>query len=242
MRRRGINISKAAETPDYLFLIGGQSNAGDAPATGRVAYNLMPSYLAAPQGNVKRWNGSVFGTYTHPNATQWGWMNEFLFRAGESSNKAVHYYKYGAGGTQLASGGPYTQYNKATLKTNSLNAINAFKSQFPQGRVVFLWCQGYTDGLNETNSLAYGDNLSDWFEEVRAYWSQPNMLIMYDELSSNATGSTFRENIKAGQIANDGGINILIESDDCPYQDIAHYSDVGSIILGQRFNTTLQTL
>ena len=213
---------------------------GDHPAMGRVPYNLMPSYLAATQENVKRWNGSIFTTYTHPNSIQWGWMNEFLYRASLRLDKSIYFYKYGAGGTQLASGGPYTKYNNATLKTNGLNAINAFKSIFPEGIVVFLWCHGYTDGLNETNSLAYEDNLSDWFEELRTYWAQPNMVILYDELSNNATGSTFRANIKTGQAANDGGLNKMVESDDCAYLDIAHYSDAGSILLGQRMDTSLQ--
>jgi hypothetical protein len=243
-----LGISKVA-TVKYLFIIGGQSNVGDAPATGRVSYSLMPSYLTTAQ-NVYQYNvgASTFDKYTHPNAIQWGWMNEFLYRVSLRLQDDIYFYKYGAGGTQLASGGPYGQYNKTKLKTEGLAAINRFKTLYPTGKVVFLWCHGYTDGLNATNATNYVANLAAFFAEVRSYWSLPSLLILYDKLSTNATGSTYRTDIRAGQTTVDGQLvggqdrNVIVNADDCPYQDVAHYSDSGCVTLGQRFNTTLASL
>lgn len=244
-----INTIPEAVAGDYLFVAGGQSNLGNAPATGRVAYNLMPTYLQATQPLVKQWVPASLSyvQYTHPTDVQWGFINEFLYRVSTRLNKTIHFYKYGQGGTQITGGGPYPTYNKTTLKTNGLNAINNFKVAFPDGIVVFIWNLGFTDGLNLTNSLNYETNLTNFYAEMRAYWGLPNLLILSDELSNNATASTYRANVRAGQYAVDalltGGVkrNHLVDSDDCAYQaDQSHYSDAGSILLGQKLDTALQ--
>lgn len=248
MRRRLYTYDQGVEeNTDFIFLAGGQSNLGNAPATGRVAYNLMPQYLQVAQPFVRQWNGSTFLSYLHPTDVQWGFINEFWYRASQRLNKNIYVYKFGQGGTQISSGGPYAQYNRTTLKTNGLNAINAFKTLFPEGIVVFIWNLGFTDGLDLTNSNAYGASLSALYAELRAYWAIPDLLILSDELSNNALGSTYRANVRTGQYTVDAELtlgtkrNHLIDSDDCAYQaDISHYSDAGSILLGQKIDTALQ--
>ena len=237
-------MSVQEEAKDLFYLIGAQSNGGDAPAFGRVDYGLMPSELAAPQ-NAKVWNGSAYVNFQHPTGVQWGWINQMIYAIAQRTQKTVYFYKYAAGGTQLATGGPYTSYNRNTLKVNGMNAWNAFKALFPNtAEMKVMWDQGYTDGLTESVSLNYGANAISWFNELRSYYSLADLQILYTKLSNNATGSPYRANVRAGQVSAQAAspYNILLDVDSAPYQDTAHYSNIGAIEVGDLINSTLQTL
>lgn len=231
------------QTPVFL-LIGGQSNTGtngtavsDQYPTGRVDYSLMPSELKGEQENQKIWNGIGWDNFNHPATDQYGWINNFLHTLNNEGYEP-YIYKWGQGGNQLTPGhSPYTSYPRDTLKDNGLNAWNNFKTLHPDGDFVFLWCQGYTDALDLTNTDNYDTTLSNWFAEVRTHFSLPNMKIIFNGISDNATGATYRSTLKNKQIdvANESVNNIFVDADGMDFQDVAHFSNIGVIELSDAY-------
>lgn len=253
------NLQPIGETQDF-FLIGGQSNVGtnsnsiDVTPTGRVPYSLIPSELTGTQPYTV-WDGTDFNLFTHTSSNDYGWINHFLKEVADSG-KTFGFYKWGQGGRQLSLDGPFTSYTRSTLKNNGLAAWNYFKSNNPNPRIIFLWCQGYTDGLDLTNALNYGaheasnpnhstgGNLGAWFSEVRSHFTEPNMKIIYNTLSNNATGSTYRAEVKLGQeyVSTLSPYNVLVNADDLQFLDTAHFGATGVIGLADRFLTQYNTL
>ena len=227
--------SSAIPYDAHLYLIGGQSNVGTNPATGRVAYSLIPSYLAPNMPDVKYWNevDDFTTSYTQPN-DQWGWSIEFWYS--KSQEVETNVVKYGKGGVQLAAGdSPHESFNRTIFKTYCLDALTKLQETKNNINIVMLWNQGYTDGLDETNSLAYDANLTAWFAEIRSHLSLPNMPIIYNRLHTDAS-STYKANVRTGQENNNGGLNVMFDSDSFELQvDGAHYSEVGAVELGQAF-------
>ena len=240
-----------AEATQDFFLIGGQSNVGTnsnlvtvPTPTGRVLYSLMPISLTGVQP-YKVWGGTNSIDFIHRVNDQYGWINHLL-RDIADTGQSLSFYKYGLGGSQLTAGSvPYMSYGRTNLKNNGLNAWNNFKANNANPRLIFLWCQGFTDGLNEANSNGYDVTLSDWFAEVRAHFSEPNMPIIFNSLSNNATASTFRAIIKAKQIivSNESINNILVDADNLDYQaDNSHFSNVGVVGLSDRYLVQYNTI
>lgn len=241
---------------DYFFLVGGQSNTGtntspvaEQSPTGRVPYSNLPIELRSVQNKSLVWNGVDFSPYIHPNGDEYGWLNHFLYELNQLGH-TVGFYKYGQGGNQLKEGNsPYTSYPRSTLKINGLNAWNAWRATKPNPQLIILWCQGYTDGLDETNSLDYGAHepanpdhetggvLGGWFLELRSHFNDPNVKIFYNTLSNNATGSTFRANVKLGQeyVATLSPNNIVINADDLQFLDAAHFGAQGVVDLANLY-------
>jgi len=73
--------SETSQKSNILILGGGQSNIGTVdPATGRVAYADMPSYLSATPTNIKYINTSnALATWAPDPALEWGWLNQTLY-------------------------------------------------------------------------------------------------------------------------------------------------------------------
>jgi hypothetical protein len=250
-----------SKNKNYFFLIGGQSNVGtntnsvaNQSPTGRVPYSNLPTALRATQTNTKVWDGTDFDTsYVHPLDDEYGWLNHFFYELNQLGY-SVAFYKYGEGGRQLKAGSsPSLSYTRATLKSNAKAAWDYFDANNDNTECVFLWCQGYTDGLDETNSLDYGAHdiahpdhatggvLGAWFSEVRTHFSLPNMKIIYNTLSNNATGSTYRANIKLGQEYVDtlSANNYVIDADDLQFLDTAHFGATGVIDLANLYKNEL---
>lgn len=223
-----------------LYLIGGQSNVGTNPATGRVPFAQLPVYLQSEMVNVKLWDNvdSFSESYNPPNV-EWGWSNEFWYNASAGSD--IYTVKFGQGGRQLAEGdSPYDSFDRALFKGYCLDALNNLK-QIGNPQVIMLWNQGYTDALDEPNSLAYGNNLNSWFAEMRAHLNIPSMPIIYNRLSADVA-PIYKNNVRAGQKANYSGNNTMINSDSFELQDVAHYSDLGSVDLGRSFYNVVSGL
>lgn len=233
-------------TSDVLILIGGQSNVGDAPATGRVAYSLMPGYLKAYQSKILQYNASTakFENFQQPVDQEYGWLTEIVRLRGTRTNgRKLYFYKYGEGGTRLAESGSGALYNRQTLLRNGIAAINEFLKYARNPSIYFLWDHGYTDGLDLTNAQEYQYNLRHFFKELRRYWKIPEMQIIFTRLSVNATSSTNKTTIQAGQevaatyTVNGKKLNTIVNSDTAEYQaDGAHYSNKGVLVVSQSIN------
>lgn len=233
--------SKFDYASDYLFLIGGQSNVGTDPATGRVALNLMPGTIKSRQSNVLVFNTTSlkYETYTHPVVEEWGFLDQFVFTESLRENRTIYFYKHGLGGSRLAESGSGAAFDRNVLKQNGSLAITEFLKRAKNPKIVMLFSLGTTDGIDSNNSVEYYYNLKDFHEEVRTYWKLPELPIIYERLSSSCT-STFLSNIRSNQAlvqALDPIKNIMVDSDDCEYQgDGAHYNEKGAVRLGKRFS------
>lgn len=237
----GGSFGVSAPGYDDLYLIGGQSNVGDAPATGRIAYALMPGYLKAYRRRILQYNTTTgkFDPFQPTSDVEWGWLVEFIYqRFRKQDGKPIYFYKFGEGGTRLAESGSGAFYTRTTLERNGWAAILAFRKYVQNPRVIFLWDHGYTDGLDLVNAQEYVYNLKDFFKEVRRYWRLPNLYIVYTRLSANATSSTNGSTVQASQdtvaeLLTTQGYkrNYIVNTDNAPYQaDGAHYSDKGAFI------------
>lgn len=228
-----------------FLLIGGQSNTGtnghavnDQYPMGRVAYSLLPKYLRGEQINQKIWNGAGWDNFEQPNTDQYGWINHLLNRLNLVGCQP-YIYKWGQGGTQLTAGSsPFPSYNRNILKDYGLPAWNQFKTENPDGVMLFLWNQGFTDALDLTNTNNYDTTLANWFAEVRSHFSLPTLKIMFNSLSNNATAATYRATLKTKQqtVAALSDNNIIIDADGMDYQsDESHFSEIGVQELGDAF-------
>ncbi len=157
-----------------LLYIGGQSNSGTDPNTGRVDASLMPSYLKQVYSNVFFFDialggTGVFAPYDATAGNQMGWIDQVVY-ALSFVYQNVYVVKRAVGGTKIA---PPTNdmdsYPRADFKTRANAAKVIMNGLYGSGGFdkIMLWNQGETDGLNEANSLAYQVNLSNWMAEVR---------------------------------------------------------------------------
>lgn len=234
--------SFGVSSPSYndLYIIGGQSNVGDAPATGRVSYYLMPGYLKAYRKNILQYDTITgkFIPFKPASDQEWGWLVEFIYLMSRNNDgNPIYFYKFGEGGTRLAESGTGAFYSRTTLERNGQLAINEFKKYASNPRIIFLWDHGYTDGIDLVNAQEYVYNLKDFFREVRRYWKIPDLYIIFTRLSINATGSTNLTTIQSAQETVNNILtlqgykrNFIVNTDNAPYFDTAHYSDKGAII------------
>jgi hypothetical protein len=248
--------------PKDFFLIGGQSNVGtsEKPVTthsnlGYLASSGMPAELTGTQLNVKVWNGSSFESFAPKAGKKYGWINHFLYTVGQSG-KEISFFHYGKGGTQLNKFGDQPPIARRPLEKNGLLAWNHFKANNADARLIFLWCQGFSDGLNEQNSLEYGAHeetnrnheaggvLGKWFNRIRKIFNEPNMPVIYNTVSNNAVGSTYRANMKAGQlyVGTLSENNIVVDADGLTFIDSAHFNAQGVSDLADRYVTAYNTI
>lgn len=246
-------------TQDF-FLIGGQSNVG----TSSLPFNLhsdlgylktdMPAELTGEQLNVKVWNGTEFINFTPKPSAQYGWINFLLHDIGQAG-KVISFYKFGIGGIQLNRKGPNPIFPRQPLEKNGLQAWNYFKANNENSRLIFLWCQGFSDGLQLDISMDYGAQetthldhnsggvLGEYFNRIRRIFEVPTMHVIYNTLSNNATGSTYRENVKAGQLhASLSNYNNIVDADNLTMLDSAHFDLQGNIDLADRYLTVYNNL
>ncbi len=246
-----------------FFLIGGQSNTGTSTKPASVHSNLgylsptnIPAELTGVQPNVNVWNGTGFEPFAPKAGLKYGWINHFLYNVGQLG-AAISFYKFGIGGTQLIQTGPNPPIARRPLEKNGLLAWNHFKANNPNPRLIFLWCQGWSDGLDLQNSLDYGahetSNLSHnaggalgkYFNRLRKIFDAPDMIAIYNTVSNNALGSTYRANMKAGQlhVATLSPNNIVVDADGLTMTDnFAHFDAAGVSILADRYVTAYNTI
>ena len=248
-------------TQDF-FLIGGQSNVGtnEKPPSehyglGAVAYSQIPLELTGTQLNVKVWDGVGFIDFAPKLNKGYGWINHLLKSIGQTE-KVISFYKYGKGGTQLIQTGHALVYPRYFLEYNGLLAWNHFKANNPNPRLIFLWCQGFSDGTELQNSLDYGAHettnrnhnsggeLGEWFNRIRRLFREPDMPVIFNTLANGATRSAYRANIKLGQlhVASLSSNNIFVDADDTDMPDGAHQSASGVIDLANRYLTAYNTI
>jgi len=248
-------------TQDFFF-IGGQSNVGtsEKPVNvhsnlGYIHYAQIPSELLGVQLNVKVWNGTTFIDFEPKLNKNYGWINHLLRSIGQTG-KVISFYQFGRGGTQLIKTGPHPPIARRPLEKNGLLAWNHFKANNANPRLIFLWCQGWSDGLDLQNSLNYGAQestnkdyevggaLGKYFNRIRRIFGEPEMQVIYNTVSSSATGSTYRVNMKAGQVyvGTLSPNNIVVDADNIAMADSAHFSASGVIDLANRYLTAYNTL
>lgn len=235
---RGFNAKES-----YFFLCGGQSNIGTNTTalltgqTGRAPYASMPDFLKSQQEFVRVYYGLGFPKYTHEINADWGWLSKFLYDLGNQNQSDVFFYKFGQGGRQLSqTSGFGTIYERSILTRNGLAAWNIFKIKNKNPRIFFLWCQGETDASFEFTAIQYQQNLTDFFFQIRNLFNQ-DMDIIYNNVSNNATGHTFRSIVSEAQfnVSLLSPKNHIVNADNLEFSDPSHFSSNGYLELSDRY-------
>ena len=244
----------------HVFLQGGQSNAdGRADPTG------LPTDLQSPQSDVFFYsNYSSLLTTLRPNSLttppQFGPEITFgrsmadyyaptgdkvaiLKFAGGGSNL---YSQWAAGGTNGTSGDGELYKGFQTVIASGMNALRAAN---PTATIVtsgMIWMQGEGDAVDATNSLAYGNNLKAFIQDIRLTYGA-NLPFVIGELSSKQSlNAIYLNNVRAGQesaaaaLANTG----LVKTDDFSLKanDLLHFDAAGQQAMGSAFATSMQQL
>jgi len=168
----GLATKAPVVTPktNILILAGGQSNIGTVdPATGRVPYADMPSYLSATPTNIKYINTSnALATWTPDPALEWGWLNQTLYILSQEYTNVI-FSKRSTGGTNLLlkHGGTYPRDN---FKVKMLAGIAAANTEWGAGNydTVILWDLGETNGNNLADAQLFEQASKEWFQEIRS--------------------------------------------------------------------------
>jgi hypothetical protein len=234
---------------NILVLIGGQSNSGTDPATGRVPYADMPTYLQATPTNIK-WVNVVASNYvlqdwTPDPAQQWGWLNQNLYTLTQEYTNVI-YSKRGLGGTTILPE-HLGNYPRADFISKMLYGIAQADSAWGVGNydVVMLWNQGETNGSTLADAQVYESALKEWFLEARGM--TVNIPIIYNKMGklqnqafpfivsniqpaqTNVSLFDFRNKIVTGES------DTLWELQDLT-NDTSHYNRAGAITLGTNFS------
>lgn len=196
-----------------LLIIGGQSNVGTDPATGRIPYTNMPDLLKQAYTNVYSYQlASGFPTgftlYQANSGREMGWLDYLLYRL-SLVYKEVYFVKRGLGGSILGTGG--TLYPKSEFINKANSAITMMNSSFGVNnyKKVFLWGQGETDALTQTNADNYESNLSDWFTQMRT--DVGDYPIIFNSVGDlQVTDFPFVSTVQQAQINNVSERNLLV--------------------------------
>ena len=244
-RRRAIDWWKSGgQSENLLLIMGGQSNMGAEPATGRLDYLDIPSYLVGAMLGVKQYDnsGDSFDAFTPDPAERWGLPTEILYAINQTYTN-VYFVKEAQGARYLADPPPATKvsYDFATFKTYANNAIANLDAAIGRAKydIVVLWQQGESDSTNfdgESWSLAYEANLIAWFTDIRAN-VLANVPIVYSKLAASQT-YTYLTNVQDAQIAVEllDIRNILIsDMSEIDTFDAQHYDVDGVNTLATKF-------
>ena len=235
-----------------LLYIGGQSNSGTDPNTGRVAYADMPSYLKQTYTNVYFYDialdgTGVFATYDATAGNQMGWIDQVVY-ALSFVYENVYVVKRAVGGTKLA---PPTNdvdsYPRTDFKTRA-NAAKAIMDGLYGADgydKVMLWNQGETDGLDAADAAIYETSLSDWIDEVRT--DVDDTVWIFNRLGDLQVDVTYLTDIRTAQenVAALSSRNKMVNADGLRQKttDRIHFSYSGAISLGDYFtDKILQTV
>lgn len=233
---------------NILVLVGGQSNSGTDPATGRVPYADMPSYLTATPTNIQ-WVNIVSSVYTLQSwtpdpAQQWGWLNQTLFTLSQEYSNVI-WSKRGLGGTTILPE-RLGNYPRANFKAQTLYTIAQADAAWGAGTydVVMLWNQGETNGATLADAQVYEAALKEWFLEARS--STVNIPIIYNKMGRlqvqafpyiisdiqpaqlNTSLYDFRNKLITGESNTAWELQDLLG-------DTSHYNKAGAITLGANF-------
>ncbi|MFN3753306.1 hypothetical protein [Flavobacterium sp.] len=237
-----------APKQNILVLIGGQSNSGTDPATGRVPYADMPTYLQGTPTNIKFVN-VVMSAYALQDwspdpANQWGYLNQILYNLSNEYTNVI-FSKRAIGGTDILPG-HLGNYNRDDFKAKSLYAISQADSQWGAGNydVVVLWNLGETNGATLVGAQVFEDASKEWFLELRS--QVVNLPIIYNKIGTLQRQSFpyIVSNIQPSQYnlsLFDFRNKLVTGESDSKWElqditgDTSHYNKSGAITLGNNF-------
>ncbi|MBK1792488.1 sialate O-acetylesterase [Persicirhabdus sediminis] len=250
-------LSTASDTPELLFLLGGQSNMeghgypADLPADAK-------SYRSAPK-NVSIWNdkeqkwqalelGRKFGPeigFAHTLAKAW-------------PDQHIGLVKYAAGGTSMDQWKPAGKLYQRLLGSYQKAQASAPNAQL----AAVIWHQGESDSDSLEVANAYQAKLIKHINSLRKDTNQPDLLFIYGQINP---AKSFRgqprflyaEVVRQAQADLQLENAHMIQTDDCEKnlylagkagttekkkieknEDDIHYSANGQILMGQRFAET----
>lgn len=247
-----------------VVYIGGQSNEGTEPNSGRVDTVLMPSYLKKTYPNVYIYdnaflNTQTFAPYNSVDAgkTQWGWLDQFFYRA-SNDYKTVIVTKRAIGGTKLAVRTGLTAWPRDDFKNRSKDGSSIAKSMFDttQADIAILWGQGESDAITLEDAKAYGKNYTDLVK-----WMYDTLKLVHPifvkRISNKQKDFIYRDTLIAKQdsfaaanypnvrLINTDNLQALGElaggAGDFGAGDWSHMKGQAAIKIGDMFYDTLQT-
>lgn len=246
---------------NLVLLVGGQSNCGTDPATGRVPYADMPTYLQTAPANVEWVNvvnsSFVVEPWSVDSTVQWGWLNQAIhLLKPQYPNGKLLCAKRGIGGTVLTpTKDDLSEYNRGDFKAKANHAISYADTNYGANNydIVVLWNQGETNGAAQALADVYEQALTEWFAEIRVE-VRANVQIVFNKMGiyQDVAFPFLEPTVRTAQDVVDAlsADNVLIsgfsgtkwELQDL-IGDISHYNAPGAISLGTNFaNQVVTTL
>lgn len=237
-----------------IIVLAGQSNAvGKANSSTVTDVSLLTSFPS-----IQLMQKVVVGTTTDP--ITWGLISgpaDLDKRAGTTDNfgpdvsmgRALHaaasgrfaIAKFALTGTSLATqwlpgiGWPTSPGADPDLFDQFLQFMESAETSL-EGRVAaIIWVQGENDGLVLADSLAYEQNLTTFFNAVRAVY--PGVPVIISRQNNSATvayKATIRE-AQANWVAANPNTAYLVDTDDLALIDAYHFGGDAQDTLGRRF-------
>ena len=215
----------SSQSSAYIFRGGNSSGLGEWK-------NMAPGFGS--------WNGVRFGP-------ELSFSKQFQ----TSTGAPVAIIKYSPGGTSL-----YSDWNSALAATNHYDYFiktveNAKTAATMRGWSLeidgVLWMQGESDSFGTAAPAAYEQNLSKFIAKVRSDLALPNLDFHIGEIA-NSTAWTARQqiwNAQASVVARDSNAYLvngkdleLFTNDGIGSKNI-HYSTAGTLLLGERFASSV---
>lgn len=243
---------------NLVLYIGGQSNEGTDPSTGRVDTAYMPTYLRSIYPNVWFWdialaNNLKFDNYNPLSKSMYGWIDQMLFVLSKNY-KRIFVIKRAIGGTKIATTGQPDSYNRSDFKIRANAGKLRVDSILGKGNydVVNLWGQGESDALLSSDAANYESNLNSWVEEFRL--AATNNLWIIKKIGNLQKDFPYIPTLTQGQLnaVRDDSRKKIISTDslrclgsstiattDYGSGDFSHTRKSSNVVIGNRFADTV---
>ena len=207
-----------------LTLIMGQSNATDQGDTTEVAASYSDPFPVQYDYRMFLGAGPTQTDYSGQLAPRP--VNHFgieLSLGRAMTDRGI--IKYSQGSTSLA----VDWAPASSLRTGAIAFAHGIEARDSLDVTSIIWMQGEADSTDSAQSLAYGANLDQLFDELLTEF--PNATIYYYKLP---VVGTYSANVRNGQYLAQSSRAVMVDVDDIPLTGF-HFTSAGLITLGERF-------
>ena len=241
----------AAEKPDTLFLLGGQSNMLGAGYTEDLPKSDDYQKFIKPIKNVFVWNGKEKQWQALTVGEKFGPELGFTYKLSMAlPDKTIGIIKHAVGGTSMDKWKP-----GGKLYTSWMSKFTEAQKTVPEAKLAaILWHQGESDSDSVEVARAYKQKMTSFINTVRADLKSPDQLFILGQINP---GTRFfgKDRFLQAPIVREAQANLnlknvyMIKTDDFEKnkifirkrgdvpgnEDNIHYSAKGQIGMGMRF-------